>query len=142
MDALTACAGGAAPEAAPAWAEAARRDFAEALGDDLNVPEGLAALFALVREANGALARGELAPGAAAGVLRVFDELDAVLGVVRFGRTAAEGALPPEVAALAEARAAARAARDWAGADRLRGELAALGWEARDTKEGQKVRKL
>ncbi len=142
VDALTACAGGAAPEAAPAWAEAARRDFAEALGDDLNVPEGLAALFALVREANGALARGELAPGAAAGVLRVFDELDAVLGVVRFGRTAAEGALPPEVAALAEARAAARAARDWAGADRLRGELAALGWEARDTKEGQKVRKL
>ncbi|HVF05370.1 MAG TPA: hypothetical protein VNA20_11055 [Frankiaceae bacterium] len=43
---------------------------------------------------------------------------------------------PPEVAALAERRAAARAARDWAASDALRDELAALGWLVKDTPDG------
>lgn len=43
---------------------------------------------------------------------------------------------PPEVQALAEERAAARAARDFAGADRLRDEIAALGWVVKDTPSG------
>ena len=34
--------------------------------------------------------------------------------------------------ALAEARSAARAARDWAESDRLRDEIAAAGWTVRD----------
>lgn len=44
---------------------------------------------------------------------------------------------PPEVVALAERRAAARAAKDWAASDALRDEIAALGWTVRDTAEGQ-----
>jgi hypothetical protein len=43
---------------------------------------------------------------------------------------------PPEVVALAERRAAARAARDWAASDALRDEIAALGWLIRDTAGG------
>ncbi len=37
-----------------------------------------------------------------------------------------------EASALLEAREAARAAKDWAEADRLRDELAERGWEVRD----------
>jgi hypothetical protein len=44
---------------------------------------------------------------------------------------------PPDVAALAERRAAARAAKDYAASDALRDEIAALGWVVRDTADGQ-----
>jgi len=47
--------------------------------------------------------------------------------------------LPAEIAELAEARAQARLAKDWRKSDQLRDELSARGWEARDTKDGQKV---
>jgi cysteinyl-tRNA synthetase len=43
---------------------------------------------------------------------------------------------PPEVMELADARFAARAARDFEEADRLRGELEALGWEMQDMPDG------
>ena len=43
---------------------------------------------------------------------------------------------PSEVDALAEQRAAARSARDFAEADRLRDEIAALGWVVKDTADG------
>ena len=47
--------------------------------------------------------------------------------------------IPDEIAALAEARVQARLAKDWRKSDELRDELSARGWEARDTKDGQKV---
>ena len=47
--------------------------------------------------------------------------------------------IPAEVSRLAEARLRARNCQDWAGADILRRQLAALGWIARDTPEGQKL---
>jgi cysteinyl-tRNA synthetase len=47
--------------------------------------------------------------------------------------------LPAEVAKLAEARTQARLAKDFRKSDELRDKLNALGWEARDTKDGQKI---
>lgn len=46
---------------------------------------------------------------------------------------------PQQVQEVADARAAARAAKDFAASDRLRDELAALGWAVRDTAEGQQL---
>ena len=43
---------------------------------------------------------------------------------------------PPEVVELANRRAAARAGRDFETSDRLRDELAALGWVMRDRADG------
>src|SRR3954468_18267873 len=43
------------------------------------------------------------------------------------------GAAPETVRAAAEARSAARAARDWTTADRLRGEIEAAGWKVVDS---------
>ena len=48
---------------------------------------------------------------------------------------------PQPVLALAERRQAARAARDWAVADALRDEIAALGWQVHDTPEGPRLEK-
>ena len=47
-----------------------------------------------------------------------------------------------EVLSLLDQRQAARAARDWATSDRLRDEIARLGWEVRDTREGQELSPL
>lgn len=46
---------------------------------------------------------------------------------------------PSEVLALLEQRRQARANKDFAASDRLRDEIAALGWKVKDTKEGQKL---
>jgi cysteinyl-tRNA synthetase len=51
----------------------------------------------------------------------------------------AEEGAPPEVVELAERRGAARAARDFAEADRLRDELRARGWEVRDGADGAEL---
>ena len=50
-------------------------------------------------------------------------------------------ALPADLVALLEARAAARAARDWAASDRLRDELAGHGVLVEDTRDGQRWRR-
>ncbi|MEW6404296.1 MAG: cysteinyl-tRNA synthetase [Chloroflexota bacterium] len=46
---------------------------------------------------------------------------------------------PEEALALLEQRKAARARKDFAESDRLRDEIAALGWQVQDSKEGQKL---
>src|SRR5512138_2072532 len=46
---------------------------------------------------------------------------------------------PEEVRALVEQRAAARASKNWAESDKLRDEIAALGWIVQDSKEGYKL---
>ena len=66
--------------------------------------------------------------------LRWWDRINKVLN---FESDRAD--LPEEVAELAEARLQARLAKDFRRSDELRDKLNALGWEARDTKDGQKV---
>jgi cysteinyl-tRNA synthetase len=63
-----------------------------------------------------------------------------MLGILGLERLLAahEGA-PPEAQALADRRTEARAAKDWAEADRLRDELRELGWEVRDGPQGPEL---
>ncbi|HYP48721.1 MAG TPA: hypothetical protein VEQ61_08815, partial [Thermoleophilaceae bacterium] len=49
------------------------------------------------------------------------------------------GEAPAELQRLAEQREAARAARDFAAADRIRDELAERGWQVRDTADGPEL---
>jgi len=126
---------GGAGAALPAWAVEAGTAFDAAMDQDLNVPEALAAVFALVHGGNKALDRGERGFGDK--VLDLLADMDRVLGVLL---QPAE-ALPEAVQAKLDARAAARAAKDWQASDRLRDDLAAMGWVVKDTPEGQKVGK-
>ena len=133
---VEAAAAGAAKTAGdpPEFAAKCLADFAAAVNDDLNLPSAFAALFDLVRQTNAHLA--EVSDPAA--LLAVFRRMDEVLGVVFFGR-AVVAEVPPEVQALVDARAAARAAKDWAESDRLRAEIAAAGWIVKDSREGQSL---
>jgi cysteinyl-tRNA synthetase len=139
---LTEAAGAALPSEKPAWVEACLNAFSDAVNDDLKIPETLAALFSLVRESNSALRQPSMTPPLAAAALHAFDEMDRVLGVVRFGGAPSFHEIPTDVADHGQARAAARAGKDWAEADRLRKALADMGWEVRDAKDGQKVKRL
>ena len=120
-------------EPAPEFAQKALDAFTAAVNDDLNIPKAFAALFELVRETN---ASGTCAKA----VLDVFRKMDTVLGVIFFGK-AAKAEVPAEVQALLDARAAARAAKNWAESDRLRDAIAAAGWAVKDSKDGQTVTK-
>lgn len=111
-------------------------EFAEALDDDLNISAALAFLFDTIRETNRALDEGTLTASAARAWLEWWKRIDTVLAL-----TAEEAAMPAEVTRLAEERAQARLAKEWGKSDELRDQLAALGWEVRDTKDGQKVTK-
>ncbi len=125
----------AGPTGVPERDEAVAR-FRAAMDDDLDTPGALAAVFELVRRANtvadvsGAEAARPLAEAVA--------EVCAAMGL-RLRRASEE--LDDETAALAAARDAARAARDFARADSLRDELTGRGWLVEDTPEGTRVRR-
>src|ERR1700730_10772441 len=106
----------------------------EALDDDLNISAALGFLFESIRETNRAMDKDELDAASANAWLNWWERINRVL--IMEAETAE---LPSEVAKLAEARAQARLAKDFRKSDELRDKLNALGWEARDTKDGQKI---
>lgn len=124
-------------EGLPAWADAAKTQFADALNHDLNIAEALAAIFDMVHAGNRAIDAGDLEWDAAA-VIELVAQQDRVLGVLK-GESAEVDA---EVNELVEQRAAARSGKDWAASDQLRDELRELGWEVRDTPDGQKLKRI
>jgi len=108
--------------------------FEAALDDDLNISDALGVLFDGIRDTNRGLDEGIFSPFDAQKWLRWWAQIDRVLD---FAGTRAN--IPDEIVKLAEARTQARLAKDFRRSDELRDKLNALGWEARDTKEGQKI---
>ena len=100
--------------------------FLAAINDDLDLP----AAMALVSE----LVRSDRAPGSKAALLLDWDR---VLGLDLARGGPEPGELPIGADNLLTQRQKARAAKDYATADRLRAELASLGVQVTDTSEGQ-----
>lgn len=122
----------------PEWAASAADRFEAAMDDDLNISGALGVLFDALHEGNSALDAGQLPPPAATALRALFARWDEVLGVLKSGEAASgPAALPPEVQALLDQRAAARAAKQWAESDALRAQIAALGYVVKDTPKGQ-----
>jgi cysteinyl-tRNA synthetase len=115
--------------------------FRDALADDLNVAAGLGALFSFVRRCNSLLASGRLGAGDAPRIEAALAEVDRVLALLEPGAEGAAEPVPDEVGRLLEAREAARGARDFAEADRLRDAIAALGYQVDDTPAGPRLRR-
>ncbi len=109
--------------------------FVAAMDDDLDTPGAMAVLFEAVRQANSCLDDAD--PVAAAPLAAAVAEIARAVGLVLHA-DAAE--VPEAVQALAEARDAARAARDWAAADAARDEIQALGFVVEDSADGTVVR--
>ena len=117
-----------------ALAEKYLEQFRQAIDDDLNVPLALGILWTMMKETPAK----ELYTAAL--------EFDKVLGLDLDKAEAPKEEeqktdAPQEVIALCEERKAAKAAKDWAKADKLRADIAAMGYTVVDTKDGYKVTK-
>jgi cysteinyl-tRNA synthetase len=121
------------PETAPAEdLDRLAERFFDQLADDFNTAAARAVLFEWVAEANRRLDAGErLGPGR-------LREMLYGLGLESLSEVDGEEA-PEDVRRLAAERDEARAARDFDRADRLREQMAAAGWEVRDTPEGARL---
>jgi cysteinyl-tRNA synthetase len=124
-------------ETLPALLSGAKAAFAAGLEDDLNMSAALGATFDLVRELNIRVAARSMSTADARRGIEAIRELDTVLGVL--GEAGDE--LDAELAAMLEARIAARAERDWARSDELRDSLAAVGIVVEDSPDGQRWRR-
>ena len=141
---------------------AARMVYVEAMDDDFNTPKALGCVFDFVSSVN-ALLDGkqlsapdkELASALRWQIIEFMKVMGIDMDAVLAAEDAADTAYPPEfmalaaevagyagtdgeeaAAALIDARARARAEKDWARADGIRDRLAALGYSLKDTPQG------
>jgi cysteinyl-tRNA synthetase len=113
----------------------AAKAFDEGLDDDLNTAEALAAAFEYVRDTNTAMDAGEFLADNAVATGEFLNKFDGVFDVLRSSASAG-GLSDANIDALVAQRTAAKKARDFAGADEIRKQLAAQGIILEDTKEG------
>jgi cysteinyl-tRNA synthetase len=124
---------GLAPGDSPPWSAPLHERFFDALASDFNTPRALAAVADWVSEANRSAASGSGAVGDAD--LREMLDVFALANLLDVSEVTA----PATVLALSSERESARAARDFAAADRLRDQILATGWEVRDGAAGPEL---
>ena len=119
--------------------DACREKFVEAMEDDFNTAGALSAVFDLAREINTCCAVGSGASKKLCeGAKKVFSELTDVLGLLYETQ---DNSVDSEIEALIEQRQAARKARNFAEADRIRDLLKSQGIILEDTPQGVKWKK-
>ena len=113
----------------------ATAQFREALDNDLNTAEALAAVFEYVRETNSAMDAGHFYDANASPARDFLALFDSVFDVLR--PTVQEGSLSdPGIEALVAERTAAKKARNFKRSDEIRDQLLAQGIILEDTKDG------
>ncbi len=110
-----------------------KEKFLNAVNDDLNMPQAMAILNEMLKS--------DISP--AEKLTTAFD-FDTVLGLDLKSVTTKNSMekIPEEVQKLVEERKLARQNKDWKKSDELRDEIAKLGYEVKDTTEGQEIKKL
>ncbi len=114
----------------PTIIEAFKKEFADAVNDDLNIPLGMGALWTLLKNPP------------SKDIYAAALEADKVLGL-SLDKCLEEKKddVPEDIRELAEKRFAARKAKNWAESDAIRNELAAKGWSVLDSKDGYTLKK-
>ena len=106
------------------------------LDDDLDTPLAVAQLFEAVATANAAADRGDEVLAR-----EIAEAVNLLFGAMGLALRARDDEDDPQSVALVARRDAARTARNWTEADRLRDELVALGWVVEDSTAGTLIRR-
>lgn len=105
--------------------------FTQQINDDLNTPQALATLWAVIKDE-------KLTAADKYSLILQFDKIFGFnLGLVKKEKVT----IPTAVKKLAEERLRVRAAKDWKKSDELREKIKALGYAIADTKEGYEITK-
>lgn len=119
--------------------ERLRKNFTDALDNDLNTSLAVTAVYDVLKSKTNAATK-----------LALIDEFDKVLGLdltanakeLAEQAASASSDIPSEVLELVEQRKAARKDKNFALADELRGRIAELGYEVKETRQGTEINKL
>ena len=111
-----------------------KKEFEDAINDDLNIPMALGVLWKMVREEK------------SKDIYKLALDMDKVFGLSLDKAKAVESDetesdIPDEVTALVNERAEAKKAKNYALADEIRAKISALGYAVTDTKDGVKITK-
>ncbi len=111
-----------------------KKEFEDAINDDLNIPMALGVLWKMVKEEK------------SKDIYKLALDMDKVFGLSLDKAKAVESDetesdIPDEVTALVNERAEAKKAKNYALADEIRAKISALGYAVTDTKDGVKITK-
>lgn len=105
-----------------------KKDFLEAINDDLNMPQAMSVVWNVVKYEKKSKQLAE-----------VLLDFDKVLGLKIDENDEIKIELPDEVKKLVEQRKLAREEKKWALSDELRDKIVSLGFNVKDTKEGMQI---
>ncbi len=113
-------------------------EFEEAMDDDFNTADAIAAIFDLVKFAN-----TKLDEESSGGILMaVFEKIEKLMGVLGLEFTVDRDEIDPQIQELIDKRQQARKEKNFALADQIRDELLSQGIELLDTREGVKWKRV
>lgn len=113
-------------------------EFEEAMDDDFNTADAIAAIFDLVKFAN-----TKLDEESSGGIhMAVFEKIEKLMGVLGLEFTVDRDEIDPQIQELIDKRQQARKEKNFALADQIRDELLSQGIELLDTREGVKWKRV
>lgn len=115
-----------------------RQAFVDAMNDDLNTADAIAAVFELVRTVNTAATVGGIDQETLKAATETLHQLLDVLGLTETKNEDDDG-IPSDILELVSQRTEAKKQRDFARADTIRDEIQKRGFSVVDTPQGPKV---
>ncbi|MEF8847079.1 MAG: cysteine--tRNA ligase [Candidatus Paceibacterota bacterium] len=114
-----------------------REKYRQAMEDDFNTPEALAAVFELIKKANSALDKNELNQENKRNIVHFLNEVDQVFDFIFVQKQE----VPDQIKKLAQKREKLRKQEKYEEADELRKKIEEKGYQVKDTDQGIKIRK-
>ena len=128
--------------------EGAKNKFIAHMDDDFNTPEALSVIFDLVKRGNILLDKGGLGKSGAKKIIKLFQEFDAIFGILKKEKPKTEKEKDQEketmerIQKLVDLREKHRKKQNWKKADDLREVLKIEGYEVDDTPQGPRIKKV